>query len=47
MEGGLFVGILTGVVVRIDVSVDRNYYPVEEARRSNMRHRPIGLGAKV
>jgi len=24
--------------------IDRNYYPVEEARRSNMRHRPIGLG---
>merc|ERR1712190_673494 len=23
--------------------IDRNYYPVEEARRSNMRHRPIGL----
>lgn len=24
--------------------IDRNYYPVEEARRSNMRHRPIALG---
>jgi len=24
--------------------IDVNYYPVEEARRSNMRHRPIGLG---
>ena len=24
--------------------IDRNYYPVETARRSNMRHRPIGLG---
>ena len=24
--------------------IDRNYYPVEEARNSNMRHRPIGLG---
>ena len=24
----------------------RNYYPVEEARRSNMRHRPIGLGVQ-
>ena len=26
--------------------IDRNYYPVEEARRSNMRHRPIGLGVQ-
>jgi ribonucleoside-diphosphate reductase alpha chain len=24
--------------------IDGNYYPVEEARNSNMRHRPIGLG---
>jgi ribonucleoside-diphosphate reductase alpha chain len=24
--------------------IDRNYYPIPEARRSNMRHRPIGLG---
>merc|ERR1711933_623593 len=26
--------------------IDRNYYPVEEARRSNLRHRPIGLGVQ-
>merc|ERR1712125_281730 len=26
--------------------IDRNYYPVEEARRSNMKHRPIGLGVQ-
>jgi len=26
--------------------IDRNYYPVEEARRSNFRHRPIGLGVQ-
>ncbi|EPQ50976.1 hypothetical protein GLOTRDRAFT_81543 [Gloeophyllum trabeum ATCC 11539] len=24
--------------------IDVNYYPIPEARRSNMRHRPIGLG---
>ena len=24
--------------------IDRNYYPVEEAKRSNFRHRPVGLG---
>lgn len=26
--------------------IDRNFYPVEEARRSNMRHRPIGIGVQ-
>merc|ERR1712216_1018556 len=26
--------------------IDLNYYPVEEARRSNMKHRPIGLGVQ-
>merc|ERR1712054_408925 len=26
--------------------IDFNYYPVEEARRSNMRNRPIGLGVQ-
>lgn len=24
--------------------IDRNYYPAEEAKNSNMRHRPIGIG---
>jgi ribonucleoside-diphosphate reductase alpha chain len=26
--------------------IDNNYYPIEEARNSNMRHRPIGLGVQ-
>ena len=26
--------------------IDRNYYPVEETRVSNMRHRPIGIGVQ-
>ena len=26
--------------------IDRNYYPVAEARNSNLRHRPIGLGVQ-
>ncbi|MCO4291967.1 ribonucleoside-diphosphate reductase subunit alpha [Solitalea sp. MAHUQ-68] len=26
--------------------IDNNYYPVEEARNSNMRHRPVGLGVQ-
>jgi len=26
--------------------IDNNYYPVEEAKNSNLRHRPIGLGVQ-
>ena len=30
----------------LDAVIDRNFYPIEEARRSNMRHRPIGIGVQ-
>lgn len=26
--------------------IDRNFYPIQEARNSNMRHRPIGIGVQ-
>ena len=26
--------------------IDRNFYPIEEARNSNMKHRPIGIGVQ-
>lgn len=32
------------VVKNLNRVIDINYYPVPEARRSNMRHRPVGLG---
>ncbi|GAA4316939.1 ribonucleoside-diphosphate reductase subunit alpha [Compostibacter hankyongensis] len=32
--------------VNLNRIIDHNYYPVEEAERSNMRHRPIGLGVQ-
>ncbi|WP_298734144.1 ribonucleoside-diphosphate reductase subunit alpha [uncultured Chitinophaga sp.] len=32
--------------VNLNRIIDNNYYPVEEARRSNLRHRPIGLGVQ-
>jgi len=34
------------VTVNLNRVIDRNYYPVEDAKRSNMRHRPIGLGVQ-
>lgn len=27
--------------------IDVNYYPVESARNSNLKHRPIGIGVQV
>ncbi|CAN0114355.1 unnamed protein product, partial [Phaeothamnion confervicola] len=32
--------------LNLDKVVDRNFYPVPEARASNMRHRPLGLGVQ-
>ncbi|HEY0741312.1 MAG TPA: ribonucleoside-diphosphate reductase subunit alpha [Chryseosolibacter sp.] len=38
---------ITKVATRnLNKVIDINYYPVEEARNSNMRHRPIGLGVQ-
>eukprot|EP00834_Sanchytrium_tribonematis_P005632 NODE_354_length_8925_cov_1.106050.p1 type:complete len:711 gc:universal NODE_354_length_8925_cov_1.106050:5177-7309(+) len=38
---------VTQVVTRnLNKIIDVNYYPVEEARNSNMRHRPIGVGVQ-
>ena len=34
------------VTKNLNVVIDRNYYPVPEARNSNMRHRPVGLGVQ-
>ncbi|KNC96410.1 ribonucleoside-diphosphate reductase large chain [Spizellomyces punctatus DAOM BR117] len=51
-DGNLFYNFeklrqVTKVITRnLNKIIDINYYPVEEARRSNMRHRPIGLGVQ-
>jgi ribonucleoside-diphosphate reductase alpha subunit len=34
------------VTKNLDKVIDANYYPVPEARNSNMRHRPIGIGVQ-
>ena len=34
------------VTFNLNRVIDRNYYPIPEARNSNMRHRPIGLGVQ-
>ena len=38
---------VTHVVTRnLNRVIDKNYYPTEAARKSNMRHRPIGIGVQ-
>ena len=47
-EGRLDSGLLKETVYTamrmLDNVIDINYYPTEEAKTSNMRHRPVGLG---
>lgn len=41
------LGRITRVLTRnLNKIIDINYYPIEEARNSNMRHRPIGIGVQ-
>jgi len=32
--------------INLNRIIDENYYPIEEAKNSNLRHRPIGLGVQ-
>lgn len=34
------------LTINLNVIIDNNYYPVPETRKSNMRHRPIGIGVQ-
>jgi ribonucleoside-diphosphate reductase alpha subunit len=37
----------TSVLTRnLDIVIDKTYYPTEKCKRSNMRHRPIGIGVQ-
>ncbi len=51
VENGVFnheqLFSITRVVTRnLNKVIDVNYYPIPEARNSNMRHRPIGIGVQ-
>lgn len=38
---------ITKVITKnLNKVIDRNFYPVEKARKSNLRHRPIGIGVQ-
>jgi ribonucleoside-diphosphate reductase alpha subunit len=37
----------TSILIRnLNIVIDKNFYPTQETRRSNMRHRPVGLGVQ-
>lgn len=38
-------GTITTATRMLDNVIDINFYPTEEAKKSNLRHRPIGLGS--
>jgi len=42
-ELGQYTKILTKNLNKI---IDKNFYPLEKARRSNLKHRPIGIGVQ-
>ena len=51
VENGVFnhkkLHEVTKMITRnLNKVIDRNFYPTESARRSNMRHRPIGIGVQ-
>lgn len=34
------------ITENLNIIIEKNFYPLEECRRSNFRHRPIGLGVQ-
>jgi ribonucleoside-diphosphate reductase alpha chain len=49
IENGVFnfdkLHLVTEVATKnLNKIIDNNYYPVEEAKNSNLKHRPIGIG---
>lgn len=39
-----FMEVVRVMATNLDSVIDANFYPTEKTRRSNLRHRPIGLG---
>lgn len=42
----LLFSVTKRVTRNLNKVIDRNYYPVQEAENSNLRHRPVGLGVQ-
>ncbi|HXK39287.1 MAG TPA: ribonucleoside-diphosphate reductase subunit alpha, partial [Candidatus Paceibacterota bacterium] len=44
LDEGMIKETATAAMRMLDNVVDLNYYPIKETKKSNMRHRPVGLG---
>lgn len=44
IDRALLASTVSLAIRMLDNVIDINFYPIEEAKRANMRHRPIGLG---
>ena len=40
------VSVTKVITNNLNIIIDKNYYPVEEAKVSNLKHRPIGIGVQ-
>lgn len=38
------ITVVKVITENLNIIIDKNYYPIEQARKSNFRHRPIGIG---
>lgn len=43
---GLFEQVIRIIVRNLNCIIEHNYYPIQETRNSNMKHRPIGIGVQ-
>lgn len=41
-----FRSVIKVMTYNLNAVIDRNYYPLPETKKSNLRHRPIGLGVQ-
>lgn len=38
--------VVEHITVNLNIIIDKNYYPTPEAEKSNLRHRPVGIGVQ-
>ena len=46
IDYGKLAQMTKSVTINLNKIIDKNFYPIESTRRSNMRHRPIGIGVQ-
>jgi len=46
VDFGKLAEMAKSVTINLNKIIDKNFYPIESTRRSNLRHRPIGIGVQ-